>query len=78
MDLTYINVPMNDGTIIRLPNVPMTKIHVQEIGDDIEANKIHESVKESLPEFSPDYNIFLQKKTLIKYNGQKRRIINNS
>jgi hypothetical protein len=29
MDLNYINVPMNDGTISRLPNVPMTKIHVQ-------------------------------------------------
>ena len=29
MDLTYINVPMNNETISRLPNVPMTKIHVQ-------------------------------------------------
>jgi hypothetical protein len=29
MDLTYINVPMNDGTIICLMNVPMTRIHVQ-------------------------------------------------
>jgi hypothetical protein len=29
MDLTYINVPMNDGTISRLPNVPMTKVHMQ-------------------------------------------------
>jgi hypothetical protein len=27
MDLTYINVPMNDGKISHLPNVPMTKIH---------------------------------------------------
>jgi hypothetical protein len=32
----------------------MTKIHVQEIGDDIEADKTHESIKESLPEFSLD------------------------
>ena len=28
MDLTYINVPMNDGTISRLQNVPMTNVHV--------------------------------------------------
>jgi hypothetical protein len=54
MDLTYINVPMNDGTISRLPNVPMTKVHVQEIGDDIGTNETHEPVKESPPIFSPD------------------------
>jgi hypothetical protein len=29
MDLTYINVPMNNETISRFLNVPMTKIHVQ-------------------------------------------------
>jgi hypothetical protein len=54
MDLTYINVPMNDGVISRLPNVPMTKIHVQEIGDDIGTNETHEPIKESLPEFYLD------------------------
>jgi hypothetical protein len=32
----------------------MTKIHVQEIGDDIETNETLEPVKESLPAFSPD------------------------
>jgi hypothetical protein len=31
MDLTYINVPMNDGTISRFSNVPMTKVHVKEM-----------------------------------------------
>jgi hypothetical protein len=54
MDLTYINVPMNDGTISRLPNVPMTKIHVQEISDHIKTDEAHEPIIESLPEFSPD------------------------
>jgi hypothetical protein len=54
MDLTYINVPMNDGTMSRLPNVLMTKIHVQEISDHIEANEAHEPIIESLPEFSLD------------------------
>jgi hypothetical protein len=32
----------------------MTKIHVQEIGDDIETNETLELVKESLPAFYPD------------------------
>jgi hypothetical protein len=54
MDITYINVPMNDGMISRLPKVPMTKVHVQEIGDDIGTNKTHEPVIESPPVFSPD------------------------
>jgi hypothetical protein len=54
MDLTYINVPMNDGTISRLPNLPMTKFHVQETSDDIGTNETHELVKESLSVFSPD------------------------
>jgi hypothetical protein len=54
MDLTYINVPMNNGTISHLPNVPMTKIHVQEINDHIEVDETHESIIENLPEFSLD------------------------
>ena len=28
MDLTYINLPMKDGNIARLPNMPMAKAHV--------------------------------------------------
>ena len=51
MDLTYINVPMNDGTTSRLLNVPMTKIHVQEINDPIKADKAQEQIMESLPKF---------------------------
>jgi hypothetical protein len=54
MDLTYINVPMNDGTISHLPNLPMTNIHVQEINDHIEVDETHESIIENLPEFSLD------------------------
>jgi hypothetical protein len=38
MDLTYINVPMNDRTISLLPNVPMAKVHVQEIDDNVETS----------------------------------------
>jgi hypothetical protein len=54
MDLSYINVPLNDGTIGRLPNVPMTKFHVQEIGNGIGTNETHEPVNTSLPVFSHD------------------------
>jgi hypothetical protein len=53
MDLTYINVPMKNGTIERLPNIPMAKVHVQEIDNDVETNVTHESIKEKLPIFSP-------------------------
>jgi hypothetical protein len=54
MDLTYINVPMNDGTISRLPNVPMTRIQVREISDHIKVDEAHEPIIGSLPEFSPN------------------------
>jgi hypothetical protein len=54
MDLTYVNIPLNNGTIGRLPNVPMTRTHVQETSDPIKDDKAHEQIMESLPEFSPD------------------------
>ena len=52
MDLTYINVPMKNGTIESLPNIPMAKAHVQEINNDTEINETHEPIKENLPIFS--------------------------
>jgi hypothetical protein len=52
MGLTYINVPMKDETIENLPNVPMAKVHVQEIDNDVESSETHESIKENLPVFS--------------------------
>jgi hypothetical protein len=33
MDLTYVNIPLKNGTTGRLTNVPMTTTHVQEVGD---------------------------------------------
>jgi hypothetical protein len=33
MDLTYVNVPLKDGTVGRLQNVPVTTTHVQELSD---------------------------------------------
>jgi hypothetical protein len=54
MDLTYVNVPLNNGTIGSLPNVPMTRTHVQETSDPIKDDKAHEKIMKSLPEFSSD------------------------
>jgi hypothetical protein len=54
MDLTHINVPMKDGTIECLRNVPMAKVHVKEIDNDVETNETHEPIKENLPVFSPE------------------------
>jgi hypothetical protein len=51
MDLTYVNIPLNNGTIGCLPNMPMTRTHVQETSDPIKA---HEQIMESLPKFSPE------------------------
>jgi hypothetical protein len=41
MDLTYINVPLNNGKIVRLLNVLMTKTHVQETSDPIKDDKAY-------------------------------------
>jgi hypothetical protein len=53
MDLTYINLPMKDGNIARLPNMPMAKAHVQEIDNEPKTNEVHEPTKEAPPTFSP-------------------------
>jgi hypothetical protein len=78
MDLTYINVPMKDGTIRHLPNVPMSKVHVQEIDNDVETSETHEPIKEILHVFILRIFLSLQRKTLIKYNCQRRKNTNNS
>ena len=54
MDLTYVNIPLKNGTTGRLPNVPMTTTNVQEASDPIKDDKAREQIMESLPKFSPD------------------------
>jgi hypothetical protein len=54
MDLTYVNIPLKDGTTGRLPNVPVTTTHVQEASNPNKDDKAHEQIMESLPEFSPN------------------------
>jgi hypothetical protein len=72
MDLTYINVPMNDEIISRLPNVPMAKVHVQEIDDDVRTSETHEPIKESLPVFSPDDFPFASKEDFAQIQWPKK------
>jgi hypothetical protein len=54
MELTYVNIPLKNGTTGRLPNVPMSTTHVQEANDSIKDDKAHEQIMESLLEFSPN------------------------
>jgi hypothetical protein len=54
MDLTYVNIPLKDGTTGRLPNVPMTTTHVQEASNPNKDDKAHEQIMEILPKFSPN------------------------
>jgi hypothetical protein len=61
MDLTYVNIPLNNGTIGCLPNVPVTKTHVQETSYPVKNDKAHEQIMENLAEFSPK-NMPLAKK----------------
>jgi hypothetical protein len=72
MDLTYINVTMKNGTIERLPNMPMAKVHVQEIDNDVETSMTHEPIKENLPIFSPKDFPFSSKEYFHKIQWPKK------
>jgi hypothetical protein len=48
MDLTYVNIPLKDGTIGRLQNVPVTTTHVQEPSDSIKDDKAHDETRQTL------------------------------
>jgi hypothetical protein len=45
MDLTYVNIPLKNGTIGRLQNVPVTTTHVQEPSDSIKYDKAHDETR---------------------------------
>jgi hypothetical protein len=55
MDLTYVNIPLKDGTIGRLQNVPVTTTHVQEPGVSIKDDKAHDETRQTLHKFSERY-----------------------
>ena len=54
MDLTYVNIPLKDGTIGHLPNVPMTTTHVKEPNDLVKDDTTHDQIIQSLHDFSPN------------------------
>jgi hypothetical protein len=53
MDLTYVNIPLKDGTIGRLQNVPVTTTHVQEPSDSIKDDKAHDETRQTPHKYSP-------------------------
>jgi hypothetical protein len=53
MDLTYVNLPLKNGIIGRLPNVLVTGTHVQETSHPVKNNKAHEQFMGNFPKFSP-------------------------
>ena len=75
MDLTYVNLPLKNGIIGRLPNVLVTETHVQETSHPIKNNKAHEEFMGNLPKFSPK-NVPLQKRK-IRHNGPQEKDTNN-
>jgi hypothetical protein len=58
--------------------VPMTKVHVQEIDDDIGTSETHEPIKESLPVFSPDDLSFASEEDFDQIQWRRRKSINKS
>jgi hypothetical protein len=54
MDLTYVNIPLKNGTIARLQNVPVTTTHVQEPSDSIKYDKAHDETRQTLHKHSQE------------------------
>ena len=61
MDLTYVNIPLKDGTIGCLQNVPVTTTHVQEPSDSIKDDKAHDETRQTLHKYFPKYTPFATK-----------------
>jgi hypothetical protein len=54
MDLTFLLLPLKDGTMGHLLNVPITGNHVQDIVHPINNDKVHNDVIQTLQEYSPE------------------------
>jgi hypothetical protein len=54
MDLTFLRLPLKDGTMGRLLNVPITGDHVQDIVHPINNDKAQNDVIQTLQEYSPE------------------------
>ena len=54
MDLTFLRLPLKDGTTGHLLNVPITRNHVEDIAPPINDNKAQKDVIQTLQEYSPE------------------------
>ena len=52
MDLTFLRLPLKDGTTGRLLNMPITGTHVQDVVPS--ANEAQKDVIQTLQEYSPE------------------------
>jgi hypothetical protein len=71
-DLTYVNLPLKNGIIGRLPNVPVTETHVKETSHPVKNNKAHEQVMGDLPKSSPKDVPFAKKEDQIQWSTKER------
>jgi hypothetical protein len=67
MDLTFVKLPLKNGVIGRLPNVPVTETHVQENSHPVKDNKVHKQVMGNIPKFSPKDVPFAKKEDHIQW-----------
>jgi hypothetical protein len=78
MDLTFLRLPLKDGTTGRLLNVPITGNHVQDIVPPINDNKAQKDVIQTLQEYSPEDMPFATEESLTRLNGPRKKNTSNS
>jgi hypothetical protein len=54
MDLIFVELPLKDGVIGHLLNVPVTENHVQEIDHPVKNDKAHDEIIQTLHKYSPE------------------------
>jgi hypothetical protein len=54
MDLTFLELPLKNGTIGRLLNVPITEDHVQDITHPVKNDKAQDEMIQTLQKYSPE------------------------
>jgi hypothetical protein len=54
MDLTFLQLPLKNGTVGHLPNVPITGDHVQDITHPVDNDKAQNEMIQTLQKYSPE------------------------
>jgi hypothetical protein len=76
MDLTFLQLPLKDGTTGRLLNVPLTETHVNDVAPA--KNEQQKDVIQTLQNYySRRYALSLRKKILTKSSGPRKKNTNN-